>query len=42
MIFTQNYKFVKFGPKIEMCFNFYEIWDLEQTENANYEYSIWN
>ena len=21
-----NYKFAKFGPKTEMCFNFHEIW----------------
>ena len=23
---TQNYKFTKFGPKTEMCSNFYKIW----------------
>ena len=40
--FTQNYKFAKFGLKTEMCSNFYESWHLEQTENANYEYSTWN
>ena len=39
---TQNHKFAKFGPKTEMCFNFYEIWHLEQIEHANYEYSTWN
>ena len=26
MIVTQIYKFVKFGPKTEMCSNFYETW----------------
>ena len=41
MTLTQNYKFMKFGPKTEMCFNFYEIWHLEQIEHANYEYSTW-
>ena len=25
-----------------MCFNFYEIWHLEQIEHLNYEYSTWN
>ena len=42
MTLTQNYKSAKFGRKIEMCFNFYEIWHLEQIEHANYEYSTWN
>ena len=37
-----NYKFTKFGPTIEMCSNFYEIWHLEQIEHPNYEYSTWN
>ena len=36
MTLTQNYKFVKFGPKTEMCYNFHEIWNLEQIEHANY------
>ena len=38
----QNYKFVKFGPKTEMCSNFYEIWHLEQIEHANYVSCTWN
>ena len=42
MTLTQNYEFAKFGPKREMCYNFYKIWHLEQMEHANYEYSIWN
>ena len=28
MTLIQNYKFAKYGPKAEMCFNFYEIWQL--------------
>ena len=28
----------KFGPKAEMCSNFYEIWHLQHIEHANYEY----
>ena len=39
---TQNYKFAKFGPKTEMCSNFYKIGHLEQVEHINYEYSTWN
>ena len=42
MTLIKNYKFAKFGPKIEMCSNFYEICHLEQIEHANYEYSAWN
>ena len=42
MPLTQNYKFAKFGPKTEMCFNFYKIWHLEEIEHANYEYSSCN
>ena len=37
-----NYKSGEFGPKTEMCFNFYETWHLEQIKHANYEYSTWN
>ena len=29
------------GPKLR-CFNFYEIWHLEQVEHPNYDYSNWN
>ena len=32
----------RFGLKIAMCSNFYEIWHLLQIEHANYEYSTWN
>ena len=32
----------RFGLKIAMCFNFYEIWHLVQIEHANYEYCTWN
>ena len=39
---TQYYKSVKFGPKTEMCSDFYEIWHLEQIKHANYEYCAWN
>ena len=39
MTLTQNYKFAKFGPKTEMCSNFYEIWHSQQIEHANYEYN---
>ena len=42
MIVTQIYKFAKFGPKTEMCSNFYETFALEQMEHNNYEYSTWN
>ena len=34
MTLTQNYKFAKFVPKTEMCFNFYEIWHLEQIKHV--------
>ena len=39
MTLTQNYEFVKFGPKNKMRSNFYEIWHSQQIEHANYEYS---
>ena len=39
MTVTQNYKFAKFGPKTEMCFNFYEIWHSQPIEHANYQYN---
>ena len=39
MILTQNYKFAKFGPKIEMHSNFYEICHSQQIEHVNYEYN---
>ena len=32
----------RFGLKIAMCSNFYEIWHLVQIEHAHYEYSTWN
>ena len=32
----------RFGPKIAMCSNFYEIWHLEQIKHTNYEYGTWN
>ena len=32
----------RFGLKIAMCSNFYEIWHLLQIEHANYEYCTWN
>ena len=35
-------KLGRFGPKIAMCSNFYEIWHLVQIEHANYEYGTWN
>ena len=37
MTLTHNYKFAKFGPKIEIFSNFYEIWHSQQVEHANYE-----
>ena len=37
MILTENQTFAKFGPKTELCPNFYEIWHLEQIEHADYE-----
>ena len=39
MTLTQNYKFLKFGPKTEMCSDFYEIWHSQQIEHANYQYN---
>ena len=36
MNLTQNYKFVKFGPKSETYSSFYQIWLLEQMERAYY------
>ena len=42
MTLTQNYRFANFGRKTEMCFNFYDIWRLEQIKHVNYEYSTWN
>ena len=35
-------KIAKCVPETEMCFNFYEIWHLEQIEHPNYEYGTWN
>ena len=32
----------RFGFKIAMCSNFYEIWHLVQIEHAYYEYGIWH
>ena len=40
MTLTHNYKFAKFGPKIEIFSNLYEIWHSQQVENANYEDNI--
>ena len=38
MTLTQKYKFAKFGPKTEMCSNFYEIWHLGQIKHADYKF----
>ena len=35
-------KLDKFGHKIAMCSNIYEIWHLVEIEHANYEYGTWN
>ena len=35
-------KLGRFGLKIAMCSNFYEIWNLVQIEHVNYEYGTWN
>ena len=35
-------KLGRFGHKIAVCSNFYEIWHLVQTEHANYKYGAWN
>ena len=35
-------KLGRFGLKIAMCSNFYEIWHLVQIEHPNYEYGTWN
>ena len=32
----------RFGLKIVICSNFYEIWQLVQIEYVDYEYSTWN
>ena len=32
----------RFGLKIAICSNFYEIWQLVQIEYDDYEYSTWN
>ena len=37
MNLTQNNKFAKFSPKIEIFSNFYEIWQPQEMEDANYE-----
>ena len=42
MTLTKNYKFAKFGPKSERCYNFYENWHREKMEHANYKYSAWD
>ena len=39
---SQNPKLGRFGHKIAVCSNFYEIWHLGQTEHANYKYGAWN
>ena len=39
MTLTQNYKFAKFSPKIEIFSNFYEIWHSQQIKHANYEHN---
>ena len=31
----------RFGLKIKMCPNFYEIWHLVPIEHLNYEYGTW-
>ena len=33
MTLTQNYKFVKFCLKTEICSDFYEIWDSQQIKH---------
>ena len=32
----------RFGLKIAMSSNFYDIWHLVQIKHANYEYGTWN
>ena len=32
----------RFGHKIAMCSNIYEIWHLVENEHANHEYGSWN
>ena len=39
MTLTQNCKFAKFGPKTEICSNFYEVWHSQQIEHAYCEYN---
>ena len=39
MTLNQNYKLAKFGPRTEICSNFYGIWHSQQLERANYEYN---
>ena len=34
--------FGRFGLKIAICSNFYEMWHLVQIEYADYEYGTWN
>ena len=48
MIFENSWSWPKiknlsrFGLRIAMCSNFYEIWHLVKIEQANYEYNTWN
>ena len=39
MILTQNYRFGKLDPNIEIYSDFYQIWHSQQIEHANYEYN---
>ena len=34
---TKLYIRAYFGPNAEMCSNFYEIWQSQQSEHANYK-----
>ena len=36
---TKLYIRAYFGPNAEMCSNFYEIWQSQQSEHANYKYN---
>ena len=40
MTLTQNYKLAKFGPKTELCSNFYEIWHSQEIEHVSYVSNI--
>ena len=40
LLFDLKLQICKFGAKTEICFIFYEIWHLQQIENANYNYVL--